>query len=173
MRFMLCKIRDMKAEQVSMRVLYILIALAVLLFGAFFIIGFDKPYEEDPGFNAPLLTDAVLVFVYLLVVGALIIMAYSVVRSIKRMDKSVSITNNVPESKILWCTVVMLLCCMIITFLLGSSQSVQVNGVEFTQTFWLKATDMFINTVIVMLIVAVLGVAFGISGYSRKLRLKK
>ncbi len=163
----------MKAEQVSMRVLYILIALAVLLFGAFFIIGFDKPYEEDPGFNAPLLTDAVLVFVYLLVVGALIIMAYSVVRSIKRMDKSVSITNNVPESKILWCTVVMLLCCMIITFLLGSSQSVQVNGVEFTQTFWLKATDMFINTVIVMLIVAVLGVAFGISGYSRKLRLKK
>ncbi|MCD8203048.1 MAG: hypothetical protein LUD48_05370 [Prevotella sp.] len=163
----------MKTEQVSTRVLYILIALTVLLFGAFFIIGFDKPYNEDPDFKAPLLTDAVLIFVYLLIIAALVIMAYSVVRSIKRRDKSVNVTNNIPETKILWCTVALLLCCMVITFLLGSAQPVQVNGVEFAQTFWLKTTDMFINTVTVMLIVAVLGVAFGVSGYGRKLRLKR
>ncbi|MCD8291883.1 MAG: hypothetical protein LUC91_10340 [Prevotella sp.] len=163
----------MKTERVSTRVLFILIAFIVLLFGAFFIIGFDTPYSEDPDFNAPLLTDAVLIFVYLLIVAALVIMAYSVVRAIKRRDKSTNVTNNIPESKIMWCTVALLLCCMVITFLLGSTQPVQVNGVEFAQTFWLKTTDMFINTVIVMLIVAVLGVAFGVSGYGRKLRLKK
>ncbi len=173
MSFMQFDIRRMKTEQVSTLVLYILVVLTVLLFGAFFIIGFDKPYEEDPGFKAPLLTDAVLVFVYLLIVAALVIMACSVVRTIKRRDKSTDITNNVPESKILWCTAVLLLCCMVFTFLLGSSQPVKVNGTDFTQAFWLKATDMFINTVIVMLVVAVLGVAFGLSGYSRKIRLKK
>ncbi len=172
MRF-LQYIKGLKTEQVSTRVLYILIALTVLLFGAFFIIGFDKPYSEDPGFNAPLLTDAVLIFVYLLILTALVIMAYSVVRSVRRRDKSTNVTNNIPESKILWGTVALLLCCLVITFLLGSTQPVQVNGVEFAQTFWLKTTDMFINTIIVMLIVAVLGVAFGVSGYGRKLKLKK
>ncbi|MCD8296831.1 MAG: hypothetical protein LUC88_04590 [Prevotella sp.] len=172
MRF-LQYIRRMKAEHVSIRVLYILIAITVLLFGAFFIIGFDKPYSEDPSFNAPLLTDAVLLFVYFLIAAALSIMAYSVVRSIKRRDKSANVINNIPESKILWCTVALLLCCMILTFLLGSSQPVYVNGVEFAQVFWLKSTDMFINTIIVMLVVAVLGVLFGVSGYSRKIRLNK
>ncbi len=173
MSFWQFDIKRMTAEQVSTRVLYLLIALTVLLFGAFFLIGYDVPYEDDPGFNAPLLTDAVLVFVYLLIVVALVIMGYSVFLAIKRRDKSSNVTNNIPETKILCCTVALLLCCLLITFLLGSSESVHVNGVEFTQAFWLKATDMFINTIAVLLAVAVLGVAFGLSGYGRKLRLKK
>ena len=35
-------------------VLYALIALIVLLFGLFFLVGFDTPYDENPDYNAPL-----------------------------------------------------------------------------------------------------------------------
>ena len=62
---------------------------------------------------------------------------------------------------------------MLITFLLGSAEPVTVNGVEFADTFWLKATDMFINTSLVLLLVAVCGVAFGLSGYCRKMGIRK
>ena len=62
---------------------------------------------------------------------------------------------------------------MLITFLLGSAEPVMVNGVEFADTFWLKATDMFINTSTVLLLVAVCGVAYGLSGYNRKLNNRK
>ena len=50
------------AEQLSTRVLYVLVALVVIVFGAFFLIGYDVPYEDHPSFNASLLTEAVLVF---------------------------------------------------------------------------------------------------------------
>ena len=62
-RFSLHGIRKLDAEQVSTRVLYVLVALAVVVFGAFFLIGYDQPYEDDPQFNAPVLTDVVLVFI--------------------------------------------------------------------------------------------------------------
>lgn len=50
MRISLKSIRQLSAEQMSTRVLYVLLAVIVLLFGAFFLIGYDIPYDEDPTF---------------------------------------------------------------------------------------------------------------------------
>ena len=41
---------------------------------------------------------------------------------------------------------------LIVTFLLGSSDPVITNGERFADVFWLKATDMFIYTSILLLI---------------------
>jgi hypothetical protein len=45
-----------------------------------------------------------------------------------------------------------LLLCLVVTFLLGSSSPVMTNGQPFTSKFWLKATDMFIYTSILLII---------------------
>ena len=50
-----------------------LVVLAVVVFGAFFLIGYDVPFEDNPEFNAPRLTDLVLVFIYVLVLLAAIL----------------------------------------------------------------------------------------------------
>lgn len=165
-------LKRLDAEQISTRVLYVLVALTVVVFGAFFFIGYDVPYEDDPTFNAPMLTDAVLIFIYVLVIAAVLIAVAAVVTGIRRGGRSDAVVNNIPASRISWATAALLALCMIITFLLGSSSPVMVNGVEYTDTFWLKATDMFINTSFVLLFVAVCGVAFGLSGYNRKLKLR-
>lgn len=159
-------------EQISTRVLFVLIALTVVIFGAFFLIGYDTPYEADPSFNAPLLTDVVLVFMYLLTFVAAVLAAYAAIVGMRRRDKSSAIVNNIPAAKISRAIVGLLAASLVLTFVFGSSEPVPVNGVEYTDTFWLKATDMFINTSFVLLIVAVLGVAFGLSGYNRKVKLK-
>lgn len=39
-------IKKLKPEKMSTRVLYALVALTVLVFGAFFFIGYDTPFEE-------------------------------------------------------------------------------------------------------------------------------
>ena len=42
--------------------------------------------------------------------------------------------------------------CLVLTFLLGSSSPVMTDGVRFSDTFWLKTTDMFIYTSILLII---------------------
>jgi len=42
--------------------------------------------------------------------------------------------------------------CLVLTFLLGSSSPVMTNGVRFADPFWLKTTDMFIYTSILLII---------------------
>ena len=88
-------------------------------------------------------------------------------------DKAQGKANNIPAAKIAWGTVGLLVASLLATFLLGSAEPVQVNGVAYTDVFWLKATDMFINTSLVLLLVAVCGVAFGLSGYCRKMGIRK
>jgi len=41
---------------------------------------------------------------------------------------------------------------LLVTFLLGSSDPVVTNGERFADVFWLKATDMFIYTSILLII---------------------
>ena len=74
-----------------------------------------------------------------------------------------------PAGRISYGTVALLLICMVLTFALGSSEPLKVNGADYTDTFWLKATDMFINTAIVLVLVALAAVGYGMSGYNRRL----
>lgn len=162
--------KKLSAEQISTRVLYAAVTLTVAVFGAFFFIGYDIPYEENPEFNAPMLTDAVLVFIYILVFAAVALAAVAVFLSVRMRDKSQDEANNIPAAKIAWGTAALLAVTLVMTFISGSSEPVPVNGTPYTNTLWLKATDMFINTSIVLLAVALGGVAFGLSGYNRKLK---
>lgn len=161
------------AEQVSTRVLYVLVALTVVLFGAFFLVGYDVPYEDDPTFNAPLLTDAVLVYIYVLTAGSAVLACAAVIVGLKRGGMSQSVVNNIPVARIGWAVAALLSVSLLVTFALGSTEPVTVNGTEYADKFWLRATDMFINTSFVLLFVAVAGVAYGLSGYNRKVKGKK
>ena len=54
-KFQFSKQKTKSAEKISQQVFYIMIGLAVLIFGLFFLVGYDLPFEENPDFNAPLL----------------------------------------------------------------------------------------------------------------------
>ena len=66
-------------ERISQRVLYLLIALTVLVFALFYFVAYDRPFADDPSFNAPLFTDLLLVFMLLLVVLSCGLSAWAVV----------------------------------------------------------------------------------------------
>lgn len=162
--------RHLTPARLSARVLYTMAAITAAVFGAFYLIGFNSPFEDDATFNSPLLTDAVIILIYLLVAAAVVLTATSVIASIRRRDRSQDSVNNIPVRRIVTAVVAAIALCMALTFALGSTEPVTVNGTEYTDTFWLRATDMLIYTAAAMLTTATCGVAFILSGLNRKIR---
>ena len=67
----------MNINRLSKRLHYGVIAIIAIVFGAFYLIGFNLPFLEDPTFNAPLMTDAVIWLTVLLLVVLLCLVAWS------------------------------------------------------------------------------------------------
>lgn len=158
-------------EKISYSILYTMIAVIIIGFGFFFLVGFDTPYTEDATFTAPLFTDVVLILCYLLLLLAFVALVYSAVHSSKVRSKTSGVINNVPVRKISLFTTIVLVLSLVGTFILGSSEALLINGKSFTNIFWLKTADMFINSSLILMFVALCGVLFGLSGRARKIKL--
>ena len=84
--------------------------------------------------------------------ATLLVTAYSVWHGMRTRRRGDDIVNRVPAGRIGWCVLIGLLICLVVTFLLGSSKPVITNGQPFTIVLWLKATDMFIFTSILLIV---------------------
>lgn len=162
--------RGMKTWQISTAVLYALVGLTTVVFALFWLVGYDMPFLLEPEYNAPLLTGALLVFVYLMVTLAAAAAVLSVWHGLRTRSRSDSTVNRVPAGKIALITLLLLAASLIATFLLGSTKPVEVNGEPFAEAFWLKLTDMFINTITILMLVAAAAVVANLMGLNRKLR---
>lgn len=163
-------IRGWSAEKLSQRVFYALIGLSVLIFGLFFLVGYDMPFEENPDFNAPLFTDVLLLLMMFLQVLALVLAVFSLAKSAKMEVKQERDEHGVPARKIVRITWIATLLVLLLTFALGSSVPMLINGESYTDWFWLKMADMFVLASIVMLAGAIGAVVFGATRYIRKER---
>ena len=103
-------------------------------------------------FVSPFFADVMLTLVYVALAAAIGVSAYSVWHGLRNRRKGDDIVNGVPAGRIGWCVAVGLVVCLVVTFLLGSSSPVMTNGVRFSDTFWLKTTDMFIYTSILLIV---------------------
>lgn len=149
-----------KSQQLSSRVLMAIVGIIAVTFGAFFLIGYDNPFEDNPTFNAPRLINVVLVTAYLLLIGTVAVTAISLVMAYRNRNKSAAVVNNVPAARIAYAISGGVVLLLILTFLLGSSAPMTINGTEYGQKIWLKTADMFIFTALVMIVVAIAAVVF-------------
>ncbi len=159
--------RNKSAEKISQQVFYILIALAVLVFGLFFLVGYDMPFEENPDFNAPLFTDVLIVLMWIFLVGGVALAGYSMIRDYRK-SKSEAVVNGVPVRRIFRFTWLGMLLTLVITFGLGSSAPMLINGEHYEDWLWLKLSDMFVFTSVLMLVAGVGAVIFGATRYIRR-----
>lgn len=156
------------AERLSMRVFYALTALAVVVFALYGLVGYDRPFDDNPNFNAPLFTDAVLALAYLLVAVAVGMAVWSVARALRIRGRGEAYDNNVPVKRIGYGIVGGVAAVLALSFVLGSSEGMAVNGARYTDALWLKASDMFITTSLVLLVVAAGAVVYGSTKYIRR-----
>lgn len=155
-------------ERISQTVLYIIVGIAVVVFALFFLVGYNMPSVEEPSFNAPLLTDALLILMIALLVVAAIIGFLAVIAGLRKRDSSDKNVNGVPAAKISMITFEFTFVMLLLTFVFGSTDSMTINGHQFSDVVSLKLTDMFVQTSIVMIVVAVAAVIFGYTRYIRR-----
>ena len=158
----------MDEERISQRVLYVIVALSAIVFLAFYLIGFDAPFAADSSFNAPLLTDVLLGFMWFLFAVTLIVSVVAVVRGVRRANQNEGVTNGIPARKITYVTYGATALILLLTFVFGSTQAMVVNGQNFADTFWLRMSDMFVNSSLLLLVLAAGVVIFGATRYYRK-----
>lgn len=167
------RFRHSELNRLSSRVLVLLIAVIALMFGSFWSVGYEMPFDENPVFNAPLLTDVLLWFVYALVAVTLILVLVSVAYGFKTRSDDSGRTNGVPAARIFYLSLALPVVCMVVTFALSSDEPLTVNGQQYTSAIWLRLTDMFINTSLILIAVAVAAVAYGLLGLNLRHRGRK
>lgn len=158
----------LRAAKLPSRVLWCLVGVIALVFALFWLIGFDRPYEEDPNFNEPLFTNALMVLMVLMVVAGVALVVWSVVRSMKIAGRGADYSNNVPVRKIGYSVAGGTFFILLLTFLLGSSAPMKINGTDFTDAFWLRVSDMFVSSSLLLIVAAVAAVIYGSTKYIRK-----
>ena len=162
------KWKKWSAEKLSMRVFYVLAGLSIAVFAMYWFVGYERPFADNPNFNAPLFTDAVIVLGYLFIAIGAGIALWAVVRALRIRGKGESYNNNIPVKKISYSVSIGVLGLLLLTFFIGSSAEMLINGVWFTDHFWLKTSDMFIYTSLVLIVIAIGAVIYGATKYTRR-----
>lgn len=157
-----------QAERLSKQVFYGLIAIIVVIFSMFYLIGYHTPDRDNPNFNAPMFTNVLLIFMFLLLVGSMVIVGWSMFTSLRKRGKSEILQNGIPVKRNAYIIVIGTLLLLVCTFLLASSSPMTVNGKEYARVLWLKLSDMFIWTSGILIVVAFITVVFGASRNWRK-----
>ena len=100
-----------------------------------------------PVYIVPFSTEVVLWLLDIMTFLSVSVAVCAVVRGYRRRSRE-SVVNGIPVARIAWGTLALLVVSLVLTFLIGSSSPVTVNGKTFAYVFWLKATDMFIYTIL-------------------------
>lgn len=170
---LLTRLGKRSAFSLSHTILLLLVALTALVFGAFYAVGFDTPYVEDVTMVDPLLTDLLLGFVDVLLLVTVVVCGISLYREWRSRKSEAVATSGIAAKKIVMGVFAMGVLIMMLTFLLGSEEAVMVNGEAYTDSFWLKLTDMFINTAMVLILIAIAVAVYGGLGLNRRKKHEK
>ena len=150
-------------ERVSRAVFFVVLGLSLLMFAAFYLVGYSRQSDQVLGFNEPTLTGALINFVLLLVVAVLAVVVWAVVSAVRQADKARWSANGIPAGTIVIAVVGLTLLVLLVSLLLSSSSPVLINGQAYTNKVWLKLSGMFVSTAVVMLLLATLAV--GVSAW--------
>ncbi len=161
-------LRHYPTEKISHRILYVLTAVIAVMFCLFYFVGYDHPFEDNPEYNAPLFTGVLVNFVIFFVVVSVVIGFASLYISLRKRGDDGNVVNRIPVRRIAVAVTAFTVLLMVVTFMLGSSDTIEINGDKYENVFWLKVADMFVNSVLVMLVLSVAAVVFGATRYFRK-----
>ncbi len=160
-------LKHISTERLSQSILYALTALIVIVFALFYLVGYKHPFDDDPDFNAPLLTGTLIIFQAVLVIIAIAVTVAAILRDIRRSNREDRTVNGIPATRIAATITVATLLIVAVTFATGSTRPMTINGNTYTDTFWLKTADMFVFTSLILIIAAVGAVIFGATRYLR------
>ena len=106
-------------------------------------------------YESPVFVSIVLYTIYVLLGGAIVLTIWSALNSLRLRGRTEAREHGIPARRIALGSAVLLVLTMAVTWLLGSTKPIVVNGETYDNAFWLRTSDMFIGTAAVLLVVLV------------------
>ena len=147
--------------KVSYYVLYVLFAIIGIVLVLFYGVGFDNP--NAAGLNEPQYTDALIYLKYAL---AAITVALAVLAGVVQFVSSLK--DNPKGAVKTLIALALLVAVIVVSYAMGSTDPVMVNGEPYNDTFWLKTTDMFIFSMYILGAGAAVATIINMSGIFKK-----
>ena len=145
----------------SHKILYALVAVTVVVFVLFYFVGYNHPFHENPDFIEPRMTVAVIVLALAICLLALGVTVWAVVMAFRKRGKTQKKIHGINIALISTVVVVFTTLLLVFSFLIGSSEALNVNGKEYNDSLALRGADMFVLSSVIMMVVAAAAVAWG------------
>ena len=140
--------------------LYVCFALILVVLGMFYFVGYNNPVGE---YNEPAHTETLI---YLMYAMFGICVAVTLVGAIAQFGAALK-DNPMSAVKSLL-GIVLLVVVLVVSYGMGSDATIMTGDGPYTDTFWLKITDMLIYSIYFLFGVAAIGTIVNLSGIFKK-----
>ena len=120
--------------------------------------------------SSPLFVNLLLGTIYVLLAVAAGLTVWSAARSAYLQRREGARDNGIPARRIAWVTALFTILLLVLTFALGSTKPMTINGRLYDDAFWLRTSDMLISSSLVLIAVASLCVLACTWHLGRRLR---
>ena len=155
-----------KVEKISKIALWVLIGISLAVLALFLLVGYGNPYEENPKFNDPQLTDLLLCWTYFLIaatavaaVGAVIYGFVSGGNKSKHEEKGLLSKTGL----IAWGTLIVSLIIGIIVGVASQSEVLLINGKDWNDPTDIIMTDTSMISILILTIVTIIATVFSMA----------
>ena len=120
--------------------------------------------------SSPFFVELTLWTVCVLLAVSLTLTLWSVVRSMGMRGHGQADDNGIPATRIAWVVGGVLVVLLAVTYALGGTEPLAINGKPFADAFWLRTSDMLINSSLVLMVLAAIAVLLGFLGIGRHIK---
>ena len=153
-------------EKISKYTLWAGMGISIVILLLFFVVGYDRPFEENPKFTDPMLTDALLIWTYFLVFAAIVVTIWSLIHgATTKGTGTMKETGLIAKSgTIAWGICI---CSLVLGLILGfisKDENMLINGKDWNNPFDIIITDMSMVSILILLIVTICATIYSMVG---------
>lgn len=148
-------IKHLNIKQIASFTLFSICSVTFVVFALFFLVGYNMPSLFNNGVNEPMFTNTLLYLSYIVVALAIVVGVWAIVRELLIATNSQGIKNGINLKKIRYIVFAILVFGLILFYVTSSSKAIKINGVVFSDVFWLKVSEMFILLSYLLLSIAI------------------
>ena len=144
-------------------------AVTIIVFALFMLVGFDTPYEENPKMNAPLLTDAVIILSLVLIIAAACVTIWSAFMQFKT-GNTTSKDEGIAGKTGLFATLAFVASIVIgiIVGVANSGEHLLINGKDWNNPTDIILTDTSMISIAILTVLSVAAVIYSMVAQNKK-----
>jgi len=149
-------------EKISKYTLWAGMGISILVLILFFAIGYDRPFEDNPKFTDPMLTDVLLIWTYILVAVAIVVTVWSLIHGLTTKGTGTSKDTGLAAhtNSIAWGICIVSLIIGAIYGFMCKDDTMLINGKDWKGPTDIILTDTCMISIVILTVVTIIATAW-------------